>query len=187
MRVRLASASPRRADLMRAAGYDVEITPALVPEIRRAEESPLDYVKRLAAEKAEAVWRLRDDLPVLGADTVVVRNGEMLEKPRDPADARRMLAALSGARHSVITGFARVDGRGLRVGAVETVVEFRTLSADEMDAYVAGGDPMDKAGAYGIQSGAAHFVTRIEGSYTNVVGLPMAEVAVLLSLSQTGQ
>jgi septum formation protein len=115
-------------------------------------------------------------LPVLGADTVVVREGEVLEKPKDAEDARRMLYALSGRSHEVITGFAVITPNEKRVDVVKTRVVFRTLSAEEIEAYVRGGEPMDKAGGYGIQAGAAHFVTRIEGSYTNVVGLPMAEV-----------
>jgi septum formation protein len=176
MRIRLASGSPRRAELLRSAGFDLVVTPSSVPEQRMAAESPEAYVERLAREKAGEVWDRFSDLPVLGADTVVVQQGEVLEKPRDDGDAVRMLTTLSEQRHSVITGFAWVHSGGVQVERVETVVQFRHLTAAEISAYVASGDPMDKAGGYGIQSGAAHFVSRIEGSYTNVVGLPMAQV-----------
>jgi septum formation protein len=168
---------------MRAAGFEVVITPANVDESRRPDETPGEYVKRLAGEKAEAVWRGFTDLPVLGADTVVVQEGEVLEKPKDAEDARRMLYALSGRYHEVMTGFAVITPEKKWVEVVETRVGFRTLTPDEIEAYVRSGEPMDKAGGYGIQAGAAHFVTRIEGSYTNVVGLPMAEVVETIRTS----
>lgn len=174
--LRLASASPRRADLLRVAGFRLEITPARLRENRGPDESPDDYVARLSLEKALNVWNRYRELPVLGADTVVVLDGGILEKPRDADEAERMLTALSGATHSVRTGFSLVTETDRVTEVVETRVEFRRLSQEEIREYIRGGDPMDKAGAYGIQSGAAHFVRRIEGSYTNVVGLPMAEV-----------
>lgn len=180
MRVRLASASPRRAELMRAAGFDLIVAPARIREVRAPGESPEAYVSRLSREKAAAVRERFSDLPVLGADTVVVLDGDILEKPVDETEAERMLSALSDRSHAVFTGFTVCSVGGVLTRTVETRVRFRRLSREEIRAYVRSGDPMDKAGAYGIQSGAAHFVARIEGSYSNVVGLPMAEVVEAL-------
>ena len=189
MRLVLASGSPRRADLLRAAGYDFEIVITDVDESRRPDETPEGFVRRLAAEKsAAAVARTAaPDGPargrpiVLGADTVVVADGEILGKPRDDAHAEAMLRLLSGKRHMVVTGVSLRQG-AYELGRVEqTAVYFRALSADEVAWYVASGEGRDKAGAYAIQGLASRFVPRIEGSYSNVVGLPVAAVAELLT------
>jgi septum formation protein len=177
----LASTSPRRVELLRAAGIDVEVCPANVDEAVRAGEPPEGYACRLAREKALAVSIQSPDRLILGADTVVVVNGLILGKPRDSDDAIRMLRLLSGRRHDVITGVALVapDGAsGTRVDsrAETTAVEFAPLSDGEIEWYVASGEPMDKAGGYAIQGLASRFVTRVEGSYSNVVGLPIALV-----------
>ncbi|MCX7819024.1 MAG: Maf family protein [Kiritimatiellae bacterium] len=185
----LASASPRRRVLLRRAGYRPRVVVPTVDERPRRGESPADCAQRLALEKARAAAdglaaarRLR---VVLACDTVVALGGCILGKPRDAAEARRMLRQLSGRSHSVITGVALIrqapgQRPRRRVFAVETRVLFRRLSAAEIAAYVRSGDPMDKAGAYGIQEGAAHFVRAVCGSVTNVIGLPLAEVVVEL-------
>ena len=182
----LASASPRRRELLAQAGYAFEVRPAHVPEDPREGEEPIAYVVRLAREKAEAVYRelagrngagaVDSGLVVLGADTTVVVDGQILAKPQDAADAARMLRLLSGRTHRVITGVALAAAEGTEVAAEVTAVRFVTLSDDEMAAYVASGEPMDKAGAYAIQGLASRFVDRVEGGYFNVVGLPMSLV-----------
>ena len=177
----LASASPRRADLLRAAGIKVDVRPANVDEAVRPGEPPEQYACRLAREKALAISIRSPGRLILGADTVVVVNGLILGKPNDADDAIRMLRLLSGRRHDVITGVALVapDGAsGPRVDsrAEATAVEFAPLSDSEIEWYVASGEPMDKAGGYAIQGLASRFVTRVEGSYSNVVGLPIALV-----------
>ena len=169
----LASASPRRRKLLAAAGLDFDI---IIPEIDETPlpgEHPRAFAERLAVEKTEAVSA---DGIILAADTVVVQNDTILGKPVDAADARKMLEALSGAEHEVITAVCIRDAARSEVFSVSTRVVFRTLSCDEIDDYIAGGEPMDKAGAYAIQGGAAHMVRSIHGSYTNVVGLPLCEV-----------
>jgi septum formation protein len=181
MRLILASASPRRAELLRAAGYAFEIVPADVDESAGAGERPEDYVRRVAAEKARAVLRQHPDGTVLAADTTVVVDGAMLGKPSDDEDARHMLARLSGRAHRVMTGVV-VAGGGREVGAVaSTLVRFAVLTPADIDWYVASGEPRDKAGAYGAQGLASRFVEGIEGSYSNVVGLPVALVHTLLA------
>ena len=188
-RLVLASASPRRAELLRAAGIEFEVRPPNVDESQLAGEDPDAYVRRLAEAKANAVAELTGDRTVLAADTVVVVDGEILVKPLDAADARRMLRLLSGRRHDVVSAICVHDGRprdpadstpqrDTRV--VVTTVEFKALTADEIDWYVATGEPMDKAGGYAIQGLASRFATRVEGSYPNVVGLPVAEVYDIL-------
>jgi septum formation protein len=180
----LASKSPRRQQILRDAGIPFVVRAAAVPEERRPGESPADYVRRLAQEKAFAVTIHAGEV-VLGADTVVVVDGpilagEVLEKPRDSADAARMLGLLSGREHEVITGVClRSDQRKI-VDAATTRVRFVPLTREEIEAYVASGEPMDKAGAYAIQGLASKFIDRIEGSYSNVVGLPVALVYRLL-------
>jgi septum formation protein len=169
----LASQSPRRAELLRIAGFSFTVRARPVEEVRQPREEPIDYVRRLAREKAEAAWEQGDDI-VLGADTIVIVDGQVLEKPRDFDDARRMLAALSGRTHTVITGICLRHSVGAIVDAESTLVHFVALTKDEIDAYVASGEPMDKAGAYAIQGLAAKFVDRIEGCYFNVMGLPLA-------------
>ena len=205
----LASASPRRRELLTQAGYGFEVRPADIPEEPRAGEDPTAYVMRLAREKAEAVYRmlssgaeapsssgaemyglkpvpsqprnkLSDRLFVLGADTTVTLDGEILGKPADADDAARMLRLLSGRTHRVITGVALVTAEATEVAAEGTAVKFLTLSDEEIAEYVATGEPMDKAGAYGIQGRAARWIPRVEGCYFNVVGLPIALVSALL-------
>lgn len=168
----LASASPRRAELLANAGIAFVIRPAHIPELQDHAESPADYVRRLARAKAAAVDAAEDEV-VLGADTTVVAAGEVLEKPADAADARRMLALLSGRTHQVITGICLRRGPSYLVDAQFTEVRFAGLTRDDIDAYVASGEPFDKAGGYAIQGLASRFVDRIEGCYFNVVGLPV--------------
>jgi septum formation protein len=171
----LASKSPRRQQILRDAGIPFVVRAADVPEQRRPGESPADYVRRLAQEKAFAVTILPGEI-VLGADTVVVIDAQVLEKPIDAADATRMLGLLSGREHEVITGIClRSDTRKI-VDAATTRVRFVPLTREEMEAYVESGEPMDKAGAYAIQGLASKFIDRIEGSYFNVMGLPVALV-----------
>ena len=171
----LASASPRRAELLAGAGIEFDRCPPGIDEAALPGESPDEYVRRLAETKARAAWR--PGTRSLGADTVVVLRGEVLGKPRDKRDALRMLQSLSGQCHSVLTGVAVFDGETVECACEETRVWFRTLSEREINDYVAGDEPFDKAGAYGIQGEAGRFVERIDGSYANVVGLPV-EVAV---------
>jgi septum formation protein len=169
----LASASPRRAELLRAAGFEFDVLVADVDETLDPGESPDGYVRRLALAKAEAVKPRAGGRPVLGADTVVVIDGRVLGKPADMADARRMLRLLAGRQHTVMTGVHLTSGTTI---VDSTRVEFAGLTASEIDWYVATGEPMDKAGAYAVQGLASRFVTRIDGSYSNVVGLPVAVV-----------
>jgi nucleoside triphosphate pyrophosphatase len=181
MRLILASASPRRAELLRAAGIDVEVCPADVAESVQPGEAPDRYASRVALAKARAVSRQTPDRFVLGADTVVVVDDRILGKPTDSADARRMLRALSGRSHVVMTAVILIRGAGLPGETIDarierTTVEFASLTGDEIDWYAATAEPMDKAGGYAIQGLAARFVTRIEGSYSNVVGLPVSLV-----------
>jgi septum formation protein len=170
----LASGSPRRGEILNNAGIPyVRQIPGYVDETPAAGEPPRDYVSRLAREKAEAIVA-SDDSIVLGADTTVVIDGEILGKPADAADAARMLRLLSGRAHEVITGICLRSERGQVVDAATTRVWFAALSEAEIEAYVASGEPMDKAGAYGIQGLASKFVSRIDGCYFNVMGLPIA-------------
>ena len=183
LRFILASASPRRRELLNRAGLDFAVRPSALEEVLRPGESPEDFARRAATEKTLAVAATapRDAL-VLGADTVVVAGNEVLGKPADPADAARMLRALSGATHRVITGVCLVSAPD-RVEAARsetTLVTFRRLDEEEIADYLASGEPFDKAGAYGIQGLASKFVTRIEGCYFNVVGLPVALVYAML-------
>ncbi len=175
----LASSSPRRAEVLRNAGIDFEVRPADIDETRRPSEPASDYVQRLALEKARAAVNSETgakDFIVIGADTVVVNRGEILLKPDSPDDARRMLRQLSGGTHEVHTGLAviRVPQKTERLIEEVTSVHFAKLSDAEIDAYIATGEPFDKAGAYGIQSLGGRYVTRIEGCYFNVMGMPLA-------------
>ena len=172
----LASASPRRRELLSGAGFTFEVVPSHIDESPLPAELPRDHALRLACEKAAWTSAHHPGCVVLAADTIVVLDDSILAKPADPADARRMLRALSGRPHTVMTGVCVRSGGREDAWVEETRVEFRKLSDADIDAYVATGEPMDKAGAYGIQGGAAHMVLRIEGSYTNVVGLPLAQV-----------
>lgn len=169
----LASQSPRRRELLAAAGIEFIVRPVSVPEQHRAGESPEKYVRRLAEAKASAVARSDGEI-VLGADTVVVVAGQILEKPFDAADASRMLRLLSGREHDVITGICLAGSGRKIVDTATTRVRFIELTAREIDEYVASGEPMDKAGAYAIQGLASKFIVRVEGEYSNVVGLPVA-------------
>jgi septum formation protein len=184
----LASASPRRRELLRQLGVRFEVVPSDTPETPLPGELPADFARRVAREKAIDVARRRPGTVVVGADTVVVLDGEIFGKPRDGADARRMLRRLSARVHRVLTAVALVDAAGaVDVIGVESEVEFRALTDAEIDAYVATGEPFDKAGAYAVQGGAGHFVTRLTGSRSNVVGLPIEEVADLLRRHLTAE
>lgn len=171
----LASQSPRRREILAAAGIPFTVRASAVAEVIQPGELPLQYVSRLARAKAEAVEADRTEL-VLGADTVVTVEGYVLEKPADRDDARRMLELLSGRDHVVITGICLRQGATFISDYEQTKVRFLTLSAEEIDAYIESGEPDDKAGAYAIQGLASKFVERIEGCYFNVVGLPVALV-----------
>ena len=174
----LASASPRRASILRRAGIAFRVRPARVDESIRKGEKPVAHVRRLARQKAEAVYR-EGDL-ALGADTVVVVGNHILGKPRDPADAARMLRLLSGREHQVLTGICLLGAGRSRLAAVKTRVWFRRLNRAEIAGYVATGEPLDKAGAYAIQGLASKFVERIDGCYFNVMGFPVSRVCELL-------
>lgn len=177
----LASGSPRRAELLRAAGIDFTVEVADVDETPHEGEAPAAYVARLALAKATVVAQRRGPgHRVLGADTTVVIQNQIIAKPIDAEDARRMLQQLSGQWHEVLTGIALVNGDEERTEVETTRVKFATLTPAEIDWYVATGEPMDKAGAYGIQGYASRFIERIEGSYANVVGLPVHRVYRLL-------
>lgn len=176
----LASQSPRRRELLEQAGIEFTVRSRAVEEKRREGEAPKEYAMRLAREKAHAAWEGLNEV-ALGADTiVVVRDAAIgdvvLEKPEDEDDARSMLRMLSGREHMVITGICLRSAAGAIVDHAETIVRFAEMSDAEIDEYVASGEPMDKAGAYAIQGLASKFVTGIEGSYANVVGLPVALV-----------
>jgi septum formation protein len=181
----LASASPRRRELLTQAGYRFEVQPSSISESRRPGEDAIRFATRLAREKAEEVFARHQPptapVMVLGADTVVVCDGEVMGKPADAADATRMLLLLSGCTHQVVTGVAVVWRLGsAEVAAELTQVTMRTLSPQEVADYVASGEPMDKAGAYAIQGYAGRWIPRIHGCYFNVVGLPLALVTSLL-------
>jgi septum formation protein len=174
----LASQSPRRRELLATAGFQFTVRSRPVEEIRAPGEPPIEYVRRLARAKAEAVREAHGSAEeiVLGADTVVVLGDRVLEKPVDADDARGMLRALSGREHVVITGVCLVRATRVMVDHESTRVHFVELTESEIDAYVLSGEPMDKAGAYAIQGLASKFVDSIEGCYFNVMGLPLARV-----------
>ncbi|WP_342323344.1 nucleoside triphosphate pyrophosphatase [Kosakonia sp. BYX6] len=178
----LASGSPRRQELLTQLGVSFERIVPGIEEQRQAQESPRQYVQRLAREKAQAgVAMVSGDLPVLGADTIVVLNGEVLEKPKDASHAASMLRQLSGQTHQVMTAVALADRQQVLDCLVTTEVTFKVLSEKEIADYVASGEPLDKAGAYGIQGLGGCFVRKINGSYHAVVGLPLVETCELLS------
>jgi septum formation protein len=186
----LASASPRRRELLAQAGFTFSVHPAHIPEDPLPGEEPTAYVTRLAREKAQTVFRELtategDVLTVLGADTTVTLDNLILGKPENAADAARMLRLLSGRTHRVITGVAVVTAEGAEATAETTSVQFLTLPDEEIAAYVATNEPMDKAGAYAIQGRAARWIPRIEGCYFNVVGLPISLVSTLLGSRRT--
>jgi nucleoside triphosphate pyrophosphatase len=191
----LASASPRRQELLRAAGIAITVQPTNIPEVALDGEAPKVFAERLAREKAWAIFKQRPNDFVLGADTVVVVGKEILGKPTNAADAARMLRLLSGRAHQVTTGVclmgprqaASSEGNAEAKGEVlgdtrseTTLVTMNEFTDDEIQAYVATGEPMDKAGAYAIQGMASRWIPRIEGDYSNVVGLPIALVYRML-------
>lgn len=180
----LASASPRRSELLRQIGVAHRVQPAQVDVSLRPDEPPDAYVLRLAQAKAEALWRelpAEQRPPVLGADTAVAADHILFGKPRDRSDGLHMLAQLAGRTHRVYTAVALCSRDGLASRLSVSTVTFRALSAAEREAYWNSGEPRDKAGGYAIQGLAAAFITRIEGSYSGVMGLPLAETAELLS------
>ena len=177
----LASRSPRRAELLAAAGISFEVLAADIDETPHRNEAPAAYVERLAIAKARAVYRLRPDARVLGADTTVTIDGEILGKPYDAADAVRMLRLLNGRPHDVHTGVAIVSKTGVQSAVGTTRVWFDAMTDEDISWYVATGEPVDRAGAYAIQGFASRFIPRIEGSYSNVVGLPVALVSSILN------
>ena len=178
----LASASPRRSDLLKQMGVRFEVLSVDIDESRRGDESPLEYVSRLAREKAQAGFqRQNGQLPSLGADTVVVFDGQIFGKPRDQKHAEEMLMTLSGKVHSVFTAVAVDNGLDTALTVSETLVEFRTISQSECLIYWRTGEPEGKAGAYAIQGRGGIFVEKLEGSYSAVVGLPLAETEQLLN------
>ena len=178
-RIQLASASPRRSQLLHQIGVAHDVRPVDLDESRLAGESPRDYVLRLAREKA-AAGAMRQGLPVLGADTTVAIGDEIFVKPQDEEDAVRMLAALSGRSHDVLTAVALASDGRVETAISGTRVTFRAITDVECRDYWASGEPVDRAGAYAIQGLAAVFVARLEGSYTGVMGLPLFETAALL-------
>lgn len=179
-RIQLASASPRRSQLLRQIGVAHDVRPVDLDESRLAGESPRDYVLRLARAKALAGVATGGALPVLGADTTVAIGDEIFVKPMDEDDAVRMLTALSGRSHDVLTAVALASDGRVETAISDTRVTFRAISAAECRDYWASGEPADRAGAYAIQGLAAVFIARLEGSYTGVMGLPLFETAALL-------
>ena len=181
----LASKSPRRAEILRAVGWEFEAIAANIDETRMASEDAVSYVKRLAQTKAETVAQLiSDEALVLGADTVVVIDGEILGQPGDDSNARRMLKLLSGKWHEVVTGVALLRAGQtpqLSIDHETTRVRFCEMTADEIDWYVSTGEPSDKAGAYAIQGRGAVFIQEIQGDYFNIVGLPIRLLYELMS------
>jgi septum formation protein len=195
----LASSSPRRQELLREIGIPFQVHAANINEDQLAREPPIDYALRLAREKAQAVAAQYPESYVLGADTIVVLNGEVLGKPQDHADAIRMLRLLSGHKHEVTTAVSLIAPRTVAQSTVTpfkvapstlaqtrastTKVFFREITEPEIQQYVAGGEPMDKAGAYAIQGGASRWTDRIEGEFSNVVGLPLSLVTEMLKIT----
>lgn len=184
MKIILASNSPRRLDLLRQIGIEPEVIPSHVVEEVLDKETPEDAALRLAIAKAREVAAQLGEGLVIGADTIVVIGGLQLGKPKNQADAWMMLKLLSGRNHIVTTGLAVIDAwtSELKTTLVKTTVKFKPVSDEEINAYIATGDPMDKAGAYGIQGRAAAYIDGIDGCYSNVVGLPLSELADMLKM-----
>lgn len=180
MRLVLASASPRRRELLTQIGLQFDVIPAHIDETRRVSEAPPTYVQRLALEKAQAIHALHPGVFVLGADTTVEIDGHALEKPADRTDAERMLRALLGRVHHVHTGIALLSQHGQRTHLETTSVVFDPIAEADLQRYLDSGEPYDKAGAYGIQGYAARWIPRIDGDYFNVMGLPLAAAMRLL-------
>jgi len=185
MRLILASSSPRRAELLQQIGVDFEIKSVEIDETPIQGERPYDYVKRLAIEKAAATkaFYKDDNVLVLGSDTAVIINGQILGKPNNKEQAMMMLRQLSGASHAVLTSVAIIGAKQEHWVVSESKVTFSTLSDREIEWYWATGEPKDKAGAYGIQGKAAVFIKRLEGSFSGVMGLPLYETSQLLKKS----
>ena len=188
----LASSSPRRRELLAQIGLEFQVLPAHIDETRRETEEPTIYVRRLALEKAQAIYRAHPEAFVLGADTTIEIDGHALEKPANRADAERMLRALSGRTHHVHTGIALLappqsSAPARRTHLETTAVTFSAIDNAELQHYLDTGEPYDKAGAYGIQGYAARWIPRIDGDYFNVMGLPLAAtVRLLLELGYSG-
>ena len=176
MKFILASASPRRRELLASIGLEFDVIPSAVPEVRASGESPEEYVARLSREKAAAIASKHGDRWVIAADTTVLLGEELLEKPLDAADARRMLATIAGKTHIVYTGVTLQNAAGGHhdTRVAESEVRMLPLTEREIAWYVATGEPLDKAGAYAVQGIGALFIDSVHGSYTNVVGLPLA-------------
>jgi septum formation protein len=174
----LASASPRRIEMLQLMGFDMDVFPSGIDEAFHHRETPREHVLRLSEEKALAVARSHPDDWVLGADTIVIIAGEILGKPGSVAEAKEMLEKLSGREHEVFTGFSIIrQNKGILIReVVESSVLFRDITSDEMDWYTGLEEPYDKAGAYAVQGIGAFFIREIRGSYTNVMGLPLCEV-----------
>ena len=182
LRLILASASPRRRELLQQTSLRFRVIPSHTEETRRREETPETYVARIAAEKAHTVAKRHPGFWVLAADTIVVLEGQVFGKPADLDNARQMLTALSGHPHQVMTAFVLLDPTGKTTAAeiVTSQVTFKELSESEVTAYLATGEPFDKAGAYAIQGKGRDFVAQVSGSHTNIIGLPMDEVTTAL-------
>lgn len=177
----LASSSPRRSELLKKAGYEFTVEPASVSETVLHGTPPMQIVEQLSSRKAEAIAKLHPSDTILAADTIVVLKGRILGKPKDEEAAKAMLKLLSANVHQVYTGYTIIRGKKFLCGHEVTSVEFYALSQKEIDDYVATGDPLDKAGAYGIQGRGALFVKRINGDFYNVMGLPIAKISRLLN------
>ena len=183
-RIILASSSPRRKELLQSVGIQFEVIAPSSDESLLHNDNPKDYVQRLASEKAISVSKnLKGEFLVIGADTIVVIDNEILGKPSDEEDARAILSRISGSVHHVLTAFsiAKPKDKILHSEVVDTKVRVKTLEPKEIEGYIKTGEPMDKAGAYGIQGFGAFMIKEIEGSYTNVVGLPLVEVLEALN------
>jgi septum formation protein len=180
IRVVLASGSPRRRQLLDLIGIPHEVRPSNIDESLKGRESPRKHAERLAREKAAAVASKDSNVVTIAADTIVVIDKKILGKPSNAVDAGSMLSLLNGRKHTVVTAVAVARGQKLKSAVEEVAVAFRNLTEDEIDAYIATGEPMDKAGAYGIQGFGATIVKRIEGDYFAVMGLPIVKLVLLL-------
>ncbi|HJP84720.1 MAG TPA: Maf family protein [Gemmatimonadaceae bacterium] len=180
VKVILASGSPRRRQLLELIGIEHDVSPSNIDETLRPRETPRRHAERLAREKAATIATREPERITIAADTIVVINRKVLGKPRDADDARRMLSMLSGREHTVITAVAVARGRKIRSAVEEVKVKFRRLREEDIDAYIATGEPMDKAGAYGIQGFGATIVECVNGDYFSVMGLPLARLVMLL-------
>lgn len=182
----LASSSPRRSELLTKAGFEFTVEPASVNESILHGTPPMQIVEQLSTRKAQAVAKLHPTDTILAADTVVVLKGRVLGKPKDEEAAKAMLKLLSGNVHQVYTGYTVISGKKFLCGHEVTSVEFYVLTPEEIDEYVATGEPLDKAGSYGVQGKGALFVKRINGDFYNVVGLPIAKISRILNSMKSG-